>query len=87
MGVVPLFEPGSGPLVVVHWVAPLEDHAVDARRPAEHFASGVIDPSTTHVRLGFGLVLPVVEPATDRIRQRGGHVDEDVELPIAPTSF
>lgn len=81
--VVPLLEAGvAGPALVVERVAALEDHAVDGRRAAEHLAAGVEDPSSTHVRLGLGLVAPVVEAAADGEGQRGGHVDERVELGV-----
>ena len=71
--------PGVGaPPLVVQRVAALEDHPVDAARAAEHLAAGVVDPPPVHVRLGLGLVLPVVEATADRERQRGRHVDEDV---------
>ncbi len=79
VGVVPGLHAGvGGPALVVQRVAALEDHAVDAAGAAEHLAPGVVDPPAVHVRLGLGLVLPVVEPAADRERQRRRHVDEDV---------
>src|SRR5205823_14405262 len=69
-------EPGLGrPLLVVERVAALEDHAVDRARAAEHLAARVVDAAAVHVRLGLGLVLPVVEAAADRERQRGRHVE------------
>ncbi len=69
----------GGPALVVHRVAPLEDHPVDAARAAEDLAAGVEHLAAVHVRLGVGLVLPVVEPVADRDRQRRGHVDERVD--------
>ncbi len=75
---------GRGPLLVVHRVAPLEDHPVDARRAAEHLAPRVRDPPAVHVGLRLGLVAPVVEAAADRVGQRRRHVDEDVPAPVAP---
>ena len=74
----------GGPLVVVRRVAALEDHAVDRTRPAENLSPGVVDAAAAHVRLGLGLVLPVVEAITDGECQRGGHVDEHVPAPVAP---
>ena len=71
----------GGPALVVHRVAALEDHPVDAAGAAEHLAAGVEDLAAVHVRLGVGLVLPVVEPVADRDRQRRRHVDERV-LPV-----
>ena len=68
----------GGPPLVVHRVAPLEDHAVDAAGPAQHLASGVGDPSVVHEGLGLGLVAPVVEAVADRERQGGRHVDVHV---------
>jgi len=69
----------GGPALVVERVAALEDHAVDGARAAEHLAPCVVDLAAAHVRLGLRLVLPVVEPVADRVRQRRGHVDERVE--------
>ncbi len=66
------------PPLVVERVPPLEDHAVDAARAAEHLAAGVVDASPVHLRLGLALVLPVVEAAADREGQGRRHVDEDV---------
>ena len=74
-----------GPPLVVHRVAALEDHPVDAAGSAEHLAAGVEDLAAVHVRLGVGLVLPVVEPVADRDRQGCRHVDERV-LPVVPAS-
>ena len=83
VGVVPLLHPRLGrPALVVHRVAALEDHPVDARGAAEDLAAGVHDPAAVQVRLGVGLVAPVVEAAADRERQRRGHVDERVDLPV-----
>ena len=46
VGVVPLLHPRlGGPALVVHRVAALEDHPVDARRAAEHLAAGVRRPA------------------------------------------
>ena len=83
VGEVPLLHPRlGGPALVVQRVAALEDHPVDARRAAEHLAAGVEDLAVVQVRLGVGVVAPVVEAAADRERQRGRHVDERVELPV-----
>ncbi|MDH6501180.1 hypothetical protein M2156_007399 [Streptomyces sp. SAI-149] len=83
--VVPGLHAGiGGPALVVHGVAALEDHAVDAAGAAQHLAAGVVDAPAAHVGLGLGLVLPVVETAADRIGQRRGHVDEDVPRVVGP---
>ena len=88
VGVVPGRHAGiGGPALVVERIAALEDLAVDAGRPAQHLAPGVVDPPTVHERLRLRLVLPVVEPAADRERQRRGHVDEDVEAVIGTTGL
>ena len=88
MGPVPRLTAGrSRPTVVVHRVAPLEDHPVDGRRPAQHLAASVVHPATTHSRLGFGLVHPVIEPVPDAHRQGGRHVDDDVGPPVATTGL
>ena len=80
VGVVPgLHARVGGPALVVERVAALEDLAVDARRPAEDPAAGVVDPATAHERLRLRLVAPVVVAAADREREGGRHVDEHVE--------
>ena len=85
VGEVPAAHPGIGrPALVVERVAALEDHAVDAARATQQLAPGVIDPPAVHERLGLGLVFPVVEPAADRERERGRHVDEDVRPVVGP---
>ena len=77
--VVPLLHAGvARPALVVHRVAALEDHPVDGARAAEHLPARVVDPAVAHVRLGLGLVAPVVEAVADRERERRGHVDEEV---------
>ena len=81
--VVPRLQAGVGrPPLEVHRVAALEDHAVDRAAAAQDLAARVVDPPVVHVRLGVGLVLPVVEPVADRERQRRGHVDQRVEAGV-----
>ncbi len=75
------------PPLVVHRVAALEDHAVDAARSAEHLAAGVVDAPAPHVGLGLALVLPVVEAAADREGERRRHVDEDVPDVVGPSGL
>ncbi len=75
------------PALVVERVAALEDHPVDRARAAQDLAPRVVDPAAAHERLGLRLVLPVVEPAADRERERGRHVDEDVEAPIGASGL
>ena len=83
VGVVPLLHARVGrPPLEVQRVPPLEDHPIDARGATEDLAAGVEDPATTHVLLRLGLVLPVVEPVADRVRQRRRHVDEGIELGV-----
>ena len=83
--VVPLLHPRlPAPSLVVERVAALEDHPVDAARATEYLAARVEDPPAAQVRLGVSLVLPVVEPAADRERQRGRHVDERVDPVVRP---
>ena len=83
--VVPRLHAGvRRPSLVVERVPSLEDHAVDAARAAEHLAASVVDAPAVHVRLGLALVLPVVERAADRERQRRRHVDEDVPDVVGP---
>src|SRR4029079_15746683 len=65
------------PALVVHGVAALEDHPVDRARPAEDLAAGVVDAPAVHVRLGLGLVLPIGEPASARVRPRPQPVGGD----------
>ena len=88
VGVVPSLHTRVGaPALVVHRVAALEDHPVDAARAPEHLAAGVVHLATVHERLGLGLVLPVVEAAADGEHQRGRHVDEDVPLVVGASGF
>ena len=86
--IVPLAHPGiAGPTFVVEWVAPLEDHAVDAAGATQQFSARVIDLATAHVRFRFRLVLPVVEAIADRNRERGRHVRKDVPLVVGATGL
>ena len=88
VGVVPRLHAGvGGPALVVERVAALEDHPVDRAATAEHLAAGVVHAAPVHVRLGLALVLPVVEAAADRERERGRHVDEDVPLVVGPAGL
>ena len=85
VGVVPALHAGvGGPALVVEGVAPLEDHAVDAGRAAQHLAPGVVDAAPAHVGLGLGGVLPVVEAVADGERQGCRHVYVHVEAPVPP---
>ena len=85
VGVVPVGHARDRcPALVVERVAALEDHPVDRGRAAEHLAAGVVDAPAVHVGLGLRPVGPVVQRAADRERQRGGHVQEDVEPPVGP---
>ena len=72
------------PAGVIERVATLEDHPVDAARAAEHLPASVVDAPPVQIRLGLRLVLPVVEPAADRERQGGRHVDENVPPVVRP---
>ena len=86
--VVPVAHAGvRTPALVVHRIAALEDHPVDAAGAAEHLAAGVVDAAAVHVRLGFGLVFPVVETTSDGKRQRRGHVHEHVPQRIVAARF
>ncbi len=88
VGVVPGVHPGIGaPALVVERVAALEDHAVDAAAAAEDLAAGVVDAPAVHERLRLRLVLPVVEPAADRIGEGRRHLDEDVEPVVGPAGL
>ena len=85
---VPVAHAGVGtPALVVHRIAALKDHPVDAAGAAEHLAAGVVDAAAEHVRLGFGLVFPVVETTSDGKRQRRRHVHEHVPQRIVAARF
>ena len=61
VGKVPVLHAGVlGPLLIIHRVAALVDHAVDGRGTAEQLAARVVDASVIHLWLRLGLVLPVV---------------------------
>ena len=66
------------PALVVQRIAALEDHPVDAARPAQDLPPGVVDAPPVQVRLWLAFVFPVVEAAADGEGERGGHVDERV---------
>ena len=88
VGVVPAVHARiAGPPLVVEGVAALEDHPVDAGRPAQHLAPGVVDAPAPHVGLGLGGVPPVVEAVADGERERGRHVDVHVPFPVPPSGF
>src|SRR6185437_6026069 len=54
---------------------------------AEYLAARMVNPAAVHLRLRLRLVPPVVEPAVDRERQRGRHVDEHIPLVVWPASL
>ena len=86
MGIVPLFHSFiPGPAFVIQRIATLKDHAVDAAGASEYFSTTLIDPSSVHERLGFGLIDPVIEWIADGYRKPGGHMDEDVPDGIWPS--
>ncbi len=77
----PLFEAAdAGPAVVVQRVAADVDHAVDRRRAAEHAPARAGDAPVVHVRLGLGLVGPVVGVVGERVGEGGRHVDEQAQI-------
>ena len=53
--------------------------------PPEHLAPRLVDATSAQVRLGPGLVPPVVEPARQREGQGGRHVNAKVESVISST--
>src|SRR5215469_7386330 len=47
----------------------------------------MVDPAGVEIRLGLRLVLPVVEPISDREGQRARHVDKQVPPGVGPASL
>ena len=88
VGVVPGLTSGGGcPAVVVHRVATLEYHPVDARGATQHLAACVVHATATHLGFRLGLVLPVVEPVAYAEREGGRHVDEHVPPVVGATGL
>ena len=88
MRIVPIRHTRIGrPPLIIKWVAALEDHPVDAARPAEDLPASVIDPPPAHVRFRLGLVLPVVEAVPDGHGQGRRHVDQDVPAVVEATGL
>ena len=76
----PILQPGpAGPAVIVHRVAADVAHAVDQRGAAQPLAAPALHAPVAHVRLGFGLVGPVVAPPLQREGQRRRHLGAEVE--------
>ena len=82
VGKSPAFGPHVAPRVVIAGMAPHVNHAVDRTRPADHFATRCGQPSAPQMRLGFGLIAPIIAGHIHRIAQRAGHIDE--RTPIRP---
>src|SRR5215471_16872284 len=75
MRVVPVLHAGvRGPPLIVERVAALEDHAIDTARATQELATRMVDPAGVEIWLRLGLVLPVVEPISDREGQRARHM-------------
>jgi hypothetical protein len=83
VGIGPAVGAHLGPCVIVAGMAAHVDHAVDRRRPADHLAARAGHAAAAHVRLGLGLVAPVVARHVHRVGQRGGHLDEGAGIGAA----
>ena len=75
------------PLLIVHRVTALVDHAVDGRRSAENLAAGMVNAAAVHLRLRIGLVHPVIVLCTNRERETGWHVNEQIPQGIWAASL
>lgn len=65
-----------GPSVIVPRMAAHIDHAVDRRRPANHFAPWGCQPAPAQERFWFGLIAPVIARHVHRIAKCAGHLDK-----------
>ena len=77
----------SRPTFVVHWIAALENHAIDRARATKDFSATLVYLATTHVRLWIGFIHPVVELAADRESQGCGHLNVKVPPRVFTASF
>ena len=88
MSIVPFFKARVfGPLGVIHGVSPDKNHPVDAAGAAQDLPATVENTPSIHVGFGLGIVAPVVVFVTQRHRESGGHVDEDVPDVIGSARF
>ena len=56
----PPVQPHLPPLVIIAWMPPHIDHAVDRRRPTQPLATRLPQAPSVHMRLGLGPETPVV---------------------------
>ena len=75
------------PLLIVHRVTALVDHAVDGGRSTKDLAASMVDAAAVHLRLRIGLVHPVIVLCTDWERETGWHVNEQIPQGIWAASL
>ena len=75
------------PLLVVHRVTALVDHAIDGGGSAKDLAASMVDAAAVHLRLWIGLVHPVVVLCADWEREAGWHVDKQIPQGIWAASL
>ena len=74
---------GVGPAVVVARLAAHVDHAVDARRAAEHLAARIAQHAAVQPGVGLGLVQPVGARVADAVQIADRDVDPGVVVAAA----
>ena len=72
----PARRPGGGPPVVVGGLTAHVHHAVDEARPAQSAPAGHGDRAAVGVRIGGGLVAPVVAAAAQQVPEPGRDANE-----------
>ena len=75
------------PLLVVHRVTALVDHAVDGGRSAKDLAASMVDTAAVHLWLWIGLIHPVIVLCADWEREAGWHVNEQIPQGIWAASL
>ncbi|MNQ36399.1 hypothetical protein D3C85_499190 [compost metagenome] len=83
IAVAPVLRPQGFPLVEVVGVATDVDQAIDGRGATEHLAARAVQATAVEMRLGHGLVAPVVLPGVHRDGKGAGHLDQHAAVAAA----
>jgi hypothetical protein len=76
VGIGPAGRSHLRPAVIVMAIAAHIDHAVDRRGAAERFATRPIDAPVIELRLGLGVVMPIVDPRMHELAHQHGQRDQ-----------